>query len=62
VALWACSEGSGGPAGDWQWYGSGVLPVLLVYRDMEKTSMCLWFRVPKFQLSLVLYLSQVCLQ
>jgi hypothetical protein len=38
------------------------LPVLSVYGNVEKPSMAQGFRVPKFQLSLVLYLSHGCLQ
>jgi hypothetical protein len=36
--------------------------ILSVYCDVEKLSMGCGFRIPKFQLSLVLYLSQACLQ
>jgi hypothetical protein len=42
--------------------GQGLdrLAVLLLDRGIEKPSMILGFRMPCFQLSLVLYLSQVC--
>jgi hypothetical protein len=44
------------------WQASGGLPVLSVYCDVEKPSTNWGFRVPKFELSLVLYFSQACLQ
>jgi hypothetical protein len=47
----------------WTWRcRSGGLPALSVYCGMVKSSMGQGFKVQKFQLSLVLYLSQVCLQ
>jgi hypothetical protein len=52
---------AGGPAGG-QWGVGGGPPVLSVYHGVKKPSMGQGFRVPKFQLSLVLHLSQVCLQ
>jgi hypothetical protein len=42
--------------------GLGGLAVLLVDHGMEKPFTILGFRMPLFQLSLVLYLRQVCLQ
>jgi hypothetical protein len=51
----------GQPAGG-QWHGGGGPPILSVYHGVEKPSTGWELRVPKFQLSLVLYLSQVCLQ
>jgi hypothetical protein len=46
----------------WRLGGTAGEPVLLVYHDVEKPSTGYGFRVPKFQLSLMLYLSQSCLQ
>jgi hypothetical protein len=53
VELWLC-----GPMKQ----GLGGLAVLLENHSVVKPSMSKGFRVPKFQLSMLLYLSQGCLQ
>jgi hypothetical protein len=55
----------GGGLAGWQPSGPAGCcspPVLSVYHDVEMPSTGQGYRVPKLQFSLVLYLSQVCLQ